>query len=157
VFSFTGTATFGTQYVASSETLYIPAGQSSGSISLSGNDIPIGANNLSVIVGLQAGYGANVSTLPTPVTATLSPGNVASSSITGKVTVNGNNLAGVTVYLTSLPVSSFGTNGDFNPSVNVFTTTDANGNYSFTGLPAGQYTIRELIPRNQLETSPANN
>ena len=152
--SFGGTANFGTQYVTSSESIFIAAGQTSGSIKLTGNNVAIGANNLSVVVGIQAYYGAAVASLQT-VTATLTPGGVASASITGQVTGNAGGLAGITVYLTSTPVSAFGTEGDFNPSVNVFTTTDANGNYSFTGLPAGQYTIRELIPSNELLTSPA--
>jgi Calx-beta domain/FG-GAP-like repeat/Carboxypeptidase regulatory-like domain len=156
--SFGGTATFGTQYVASSESIFIPAGQTTGLITLIGNNVPIGANNLSVVVGIQTSYGANPGAHPTTATATLTPGNVASSTISGTVTGNsGVGLAGVTVYLTTTPVSAYGTEGDFNPSVNLFTTTNASGNYSFTGLPAGTYTVRELIPSNELVTAPTGN
>ncbi len=157
VLSFGGTATFGTDYVASNESIFIPAGQTTGSITLSGNDVPIGANNLSVVVGIASIYGANQST-PQTATATLTPGNVASASISGTVTGNSNApLSGITVYLTSTPVTQYGTEGDFNPSANIFTTTNASGQYSFTELPAGTYTVRELIPSNELVTSPTGN
>ena len=105
VLSFSGTATFGTQYVTSSESIFIPAGQTTGSITLSGNNVAIAADDLSVVVGIQANYGANQASLQT-ATATLTPGNVASASITGQVTGNGGGLSGIIVYLTSATVSA---------------------------------------------------
>ncbi len=155
--TFTGIALFGTDYVTSGESIFIPKGSTTGTITLSGNDVAIAPAGLSVSVGVSAINGVSTSSI-TPVTAALSPGGVASASISGTVTVplvNGNvePLAGVIVYLINGSVTP---NNAFNPSINVFTTTDANGNYSFTGLPAGSYTVRELIPSDAyVVTSPS--
>ena len=144
--AFAGTATLGTSYDASSELIVIPAGATSGSITLTGNDVAIGTAPETVQISIASVLGANQAT-PQQVTANLNPGTVASGLISGKVIDTSNNpIAGVTVFLGA---------GPFNPSVNVFTTTDANGNYSFAGLAANTYTVQELVPHNfQLTVSP---
>ncbi|HQU42721.1 MAG TPA: peptidylprolyl isomerase, partial [Pirellulales bacterium] len=48
-------------------------------------------------------------------------------------------VAGRTVFIDS---NNSGNPGGTNPT----TTTDANGNYTFAGLAAGQYTVKELLP-----------
>jgi serine-aspartate repeat-containing protein C/D/E len=36
-------------------------------------------------------------------------------------------------------------------------TTDALGNFTFTGLTAGTYIVRQIIPKGFIQTSPTNN
>ncbi len=56
-------------------------------------------------------------------------------------------LAGVTIYLD--------TNGNKTLDVGeLTTTTDADGNYAFTDLPAGTYFVREVVPENYVQTQP---
>ena len=96
--SFGGAATFGTDYVASGESIFIPAGQTTGSVTLTGNDVAIPAAGLSVTVGIQSVYGGTTGS-PSSATVNLGPGTVASSTISGQVTGNAGGMAGVIVYL----------------------------------------------------------
>lgn len=58
-------------------------------------------------------------------------------------------LAGVTVYLDA--------NNDGNlDNGEVSTVTDGVGNFSFVGLPAGNYVIRQVLPAGEIQTGPAN-
>ena len=118
-------------------------------MTLYGNNVGIGPNNLSITLGVQSG-----ATLSGPAsTITLTPGTVASGSISGTLLAGVTPLSGVVVYLveSGLPVT-----GAFNPSINPFTTTNANGQYTFSGLAAGSYTVMELIPADIEVTSPTN-
>ena len=58
-------------------------------------------------------------------------------------------LSGFTVYLDE-------NNNGVLDSGDVSTTTDANGNYSFTGLADGTYTVREVVPTGWTQTSVAS-
>jgi hypothetical protein len=59
-------------------------------------------------------------------------------------------IAGITVY------NDANNNGKLDPG-ELTTTTDVNGNYSFTGLTAGNYKIREVIPTGWKQITPSNN
>ena len=156
--SFAGTATFGTDYTASDVSIFIPKGSTTGSITLTGNDVGIGSANLSVLVGIQSIF-APAQTTTQQVNATLTPGTVASGTISGTVKDNaGNPLSGVVVYLSSPVPSGFPTispNNAFNPSYDEFVTTNSLGQYTFSGLAAGTYTVRELVPNNYTVGTPS--
>lgn len=66
----------------------------------------------------------------------------------GQLSTGDPTLAGRTVFIdrdgTGVPDAN-------NPS----TVTDTSGNYTFTGLPAGTYTVREALPANASATTPA--
>ena len=173
-----GTAVFGRDYTSSSElasspavaTVIIPAGQTSGSITLTGNDVAIPSSSETVSVTITQVNGS-VIVVPPPtdtVTATLTPGTVASGSISGKVTSTASaSLAGVIVYI------DINGNNIFEPTAvgllnaDPFTTTAADGSYTIDGLAAGSYTVRQLngsvdtgtppVANSFVETSPANN
>ena len=150
--SFGGTATEGTDYLATGNTIVIPEGQQSASITLVGTGSPIAVNE-SVVVTMTALDGQALiaengvyGQTPQQVVATLTPGGTATGTIEGTVTdVNNNPLSGVIIYL--YPASSGGPTtpppgtSTFNPAVNYFTTTNATGAYSFTGLAPGNYDI----------------
>jgi len=81
----------------------------------------------------------------------------SSGSITGSVFNDSNNsgvqspgdvpMAGVTVYID-------GNNDGVLDSGDPTTTTDANGNYVFTDLQPGSYTVREILPTGWRRTTP---
>jgi hypothetical protein len=58
-------------------------------------------------------------------------------------------IAGVTVYIDLTNAGSFKV-GD------IETTTDSSGDYSFSGLPAGTYVVREILPSGDKQTAPAS-
>ena len=91
------------------------------------------------------------------VAGTLTVTGAASGSISGKeyFDVTGNGLtaddtpmAGVKVYLDT------NNNGTWNTG-EPFTTTLADGSYTFTGLAAGTYKVREVVPTGYVRTAPA--
>ena len=103
-------------------------------------------------------------TTPNPVAATVVAGATATANFGDSQTVlisgnvyndaNGNKvkdpaehgIAGVTVYL------DFNNNAQLD-SFELKTTTDANGNYSFTE-PFGTYVVRQVIPSGKVQTTP---
>ena len=149
--NFGGSAVFGTAYLTTAQSLVIPAGQTTGSITLTGNNVGIGSSSESVTVSIGSAFRTTPS--GTAVTATLNPGSVASASINGTVSdTSGAALSGIIVYLVNPLVTPSGT---FDPAINIFTTTNASGAYSFSGLAAGTtYTVRELVPQNYDVTTP---
>ena len=111
--SFSGTANEGSDYLATGNTIVIPKGQSSGSITLVGTGSPIAVDESVVVtmteldglpVNGQVGPGVAENGVygqtPQQVVATLTPGGTATGTIEGTVTdVNNNPLSGVIVYL----------------------------------------------------------
>ena len=93
-----GTATEGTDYIASGTEIVIPKGQSSGSITLTATGNPIALNETIIVTmtGLNGAYNQS----PQQVLVTLTPGGTASGTISGTVKdSSGNPLSGVIVYL----------------------------------------------------------
>ena len=95
------------------------------------------------------GFGNHVTLAAGQILTNVNFGQVESGSITGTVfaDANGNGkqdsgelgIAGVTVYIDATNAGVFKT-GDLE------TTTNASGNYSFTGLAAGTYIVRQILP-----------
>ncbi len=154
-----GTATFGQDFSASAESIYIPAGQSTGSITLTGNGNLL-ASDETVIVTMTSVTGA-YSQVPQQVTATLTGNAVTGASISGSVveSTNSEGMPGVIVYIDE------NGNDTFEPSANAglgikadpFTTTDQSGDFIFSGLPPSppNYTLLEVVPAGFSETAPA--
>jgi hypothetical protein len=71
-------------------------------------------------------------------------------SISGQVTKSGSAASGVSVYL---DLNNDGTDDNGDPTV----TTDSSGDYSFTGLAAGTYDVRQVVPSGYGQTSPSSN
>src|SRR6476659_6738820 len=67
------------------------------------------------------------------------------SSLTGRVTMDGNPLPGVTVTISSPQMQGTRT-----------AVTDVNGNYNFTSIPPGQYTVRFEMESMQTVTRTAH-
>ncbi|HSP17067.1 MAG TPA: TonB-dependent receptor [Thermoanaerobaculia bacterium] len=67
------------------------------------------------------------------------------SSLTGRVTMDGNALPGVTVTISSPQMQGART-----------AVTDVNGNYNFTAIPPGQYTVRFEMESMQSVSKPAH-
>src|ERR1019366_3956852 len=61
----------------------------------------------------------------------------------------GSPLQNVTVYVDTNNTGAFA-KGD------PLTTTDASGNYTLSGLDAGTYIVRQIVPTGFVQTSPAN-
>jgi len=81
----------------------------------------------------------NLSEASTPLSVT-TPAAVANSyTISGKVTLNGVGISGVTMSIGGVAAD---------------TATDVNGNYSFTGLPAATYTVTP-VPNSFIQFTPA--
>jgi hypothetical protein len=114
------------------------------------------SGTLSGLQNFYQGNGTNVTgllpgvTLPSlaPVTSTPPSGSIASiaGTISGRVTDgNGNGVAGVTVYIDT------NYNGTLDPT-EIAVTTDANGNFTFSGLPVlnlptlTYYQVRLVVP-----------
>lgn len=123
-YNITGTAKNGTDYVTLSTSKTIPAGVSSAVITVT----PILDNALEGNETVKL----TLKTDPTyligkPSAAAVTIADAPVSSISGKVTVGGSALSGVTVALTGAATAN--------------TTTDSSGNYTFSGLLNGSYTI----------------
>ena len=153
--TFGGSASPGIDYTASGESIYIPAGSSSGSITLTGNDNLIATNEM-VTITMASVTGA-YSQVPQSITAILTAPPPTSASISGTVvesTAGNPGMPGVTVYIDE------NGNGIFEPSAgpgilaDPFETTSATGTYTFSGLSPGNYTLREVVPAGFQETAP---
>ena len=153
-----GSTTVPSNILVSSLTIYIPAGQLSGSVTITGNSTSLAANTQVDITAtsIEGSY----SQVPQEVSATMTtvPGTAASISGTVEENATGNpGQSGVTVYI------DLNGNQTFEPVAipaqhilaDPFTTTDANGNFTFGGLNAGTYTLLEVVPNGFTETSPA--
>jgi hypothetical protein len=70
--------------------------------------------------------------------------------ISGSVTLNGVGQSGVIVY------ADLNNDGKFEAGENNKTTA-SDGSFAFTGLAAGTYTLRMVLPAGDIQTSPANN
>ncbi|HUY90417.1 MAG TPA: SdrD B-like domain-containing protein [Pirellulales bacterium] len=82
-------------------------------------------------------FGEAVDTTTPNITGTV----FADNNLNGKLDSGEPGLAGRTVFIDK---DGSGVPGPNNPS----TTTDANGNFSFIGLPAGTYTVKEVVSAN---------
>ena len=112
--SFGGTATEGSDYTASSDSIYIPAGSSSGSITLTGNDNLLASASETIVVTMTSVTGA-YGEVPQQVTATLNNISQTTGSISGTVVANtstGPGIPGVLVYIDE------NGNGTFEPVAN---------------------------------------
>jgi uncharacterized protein (DUF2141 family) len=143
VYSFTGLAA-GTYLVRQ----ILPSGDKQTAPSNGfGNHVTLAAN--------QAATGANFGDEGTTVVT--SPSLLGTISGTVFDDANGNGkldsgevgIAGVTVYIDLTNAGSFKV-GD------IETTTDSSGDYSFSGLPAGTYVVREILPSGDKQTAPAS-
>ncbi len=136
----------------SSVSIYIPAGQTSGSVTITGDGaILSSAETIDVIATSIVGAYDQV---PQEVTVTQNPSPPTGATISGTVneSTSGNPaMAGVTVYLVTGSGSS-----TFNPAVDPFTASTASGAFAFTGLPAGNYTVYEVVPNGFNESAPAS-
>lgn len=96
--------------------------------------------SVTVVAGQTASnvnFGEAVDTTTPNITGTV----FADYNLNGKLDSGEPGLAGRTVFIDE---DHSGVPGPNNPS----TTTDANGNFSFIGLPAGTYTVKEVIAAN---------
>ena len=155
--SFGGTATEGSDYTASSDSIYIPAGSQSGSITLTGNNNLLASASETIVVTMTSVTGA-YGEVPQQVTATLNNISQTTGSISGTVVANtatGPGIPGVLVYIDE------NGNGTFEPVASgsivadPFTYSNLSGAYSFSGLMPGSYTLLELVPTGITEISPA--
>ncbi len=72
------------------------------------------------------------------------------ASIAGTVNAGSNGLAGITVYLDN-------NNDKTLDDGELSTVTTSTGSYSFTGLAAGAYLVRQILPAGDTQTSPTDN
>jgi uncharacterized protein (DUF2141 family) len=72
------------------------------------------------------------------------------ASISGSIKIGSAGVSGVTVYLDA-------NNNSILDSGEKSTTTNSSGAYSFTGLAAGAYIVRQVLPAGDTQTSPSNN
>ena len=125
-YAVSGTATPGTDYTALPGTVTIPAGNPSATLIVTPVDDTSVEGEETVVVTLSSSSSYTVGS-PGSATVTIADNDSVISTISGTVTNNGTGLAGVTINLTGAATKS--------------TTTDVNGNYSFSGLSNGAYTI----------------
>jgi len=139
-----GTALAGTDYVAASNTLTIPAGQTTGTI-----DVTVDAETITTDKTFTV-------TLSSPTNATINTATATGtllaylpSSISGYDFVDINENGKMTASSTVLPgvtISLSGTSSVTNTAVSMSTTTGSNGAYTFTNLTPGVYTLTETEP-----------
>ena len=157
------TPVLGTDYTVTGETIVIPEGSTTGSITITGNN----QNTGEFVVSATKLFGASLG-VPTPTTSfdeTLTPSLAlqgGGGTISGEV-VNQNNqpMAGVYVYL-GLPVTSalvYQPNDPAYVAGSPFVVTGTDGRYEFTGLsvtnpPGDEYSVSELVPANYVEDRP---
>jgi hypothetical protein len=166
--NFGGTAVENQQFSASSQTIFIPAGQLSGSITLTGLPVDtFGTPSVTVSITQASVFNATLGT-PTSVTATIDDTNtVAAGNLSGEV-YNDLNFAGtlqagdpgipnVLVYLDA----DGSQNGSFNVATDPFIYTSAagagQGDYTFFGLANGAYNVFQVVPPQFAQTQPAPN
>jgi uncharacterized protein (DUF2141 family) len=141
VYSFTGLAA-GTYVVRQ----ILPSGDKQTLPTLGyGNHVTLATN--------QAATGANfgdeaTSVVTSPLLGTISGTVFNDANGNGKLDSGEVGIAGVTVYIDLTNAGSFKV-GD------IETTTDASGDYSFSGLPAGTYVIRQILPSGDKQTAPS--
>ncbi|HEV8003261.1 MAG TPA: FG-GAP-like repeat-containing protein [Planctomycetaceae bacterium] len=163
--AFTGTAIQNQQYVASGTTIFIPAGQTTGSIVLTGLPVDF-SGAFTVIVGFTQSTLYNAAPgSPTSVTATVLDNEpVAAGNIAGKVyndlnfdgTLDNNEpgIPNVLVYLDNNHNNTF----DVATDPFIYTTSAAAvlGNYTFFGLASGSYNVNQVVPPQFGQTQPAS-
>ncbi len=120
-------ATYG--YAAPSSDFY-------GDMALQGGAYDIGAYES----GGQAG--------PSTSTGSSGTGSSSNGSISGSVTAGSTALAGITVYLDN-------NNDKALDDGEASTVTNSSGAYSFSGLAAGAYIVRQILPGGDTQTSPS--
>ncbi len=120
------------QIVPSAEKQTTPAAGSGNSITLTSGQIVTTSNFADMSNGIIAGLIYN------------------DNNVDGKQEAGEGPISGVTVYLDT------NNNGTLNAGERS-TTTDANGDYSFSGLAAGTYTVRQVIPSLHYQTAPLSN
>src|SRR5919198_4871118 len=82
---------------------------------------------------------------PAPTCAVTPPSTAGSSSIDGQVFLDQSPWSGLASWCVQL----------FGP-VNATTLTDASGNYNFTGLPGGDYTVCQVVASGWQQTFPSS-
>ena len=114
--------------------------------------------------GVPAGYsrttlaGGAAAAVPLFSAATLNIGYVPNTgTISGHVfnDANGNGVqdAGDTPLVNWGVYLDVNHNGQYDPGVDPFTATDANGNFTFTGLPPGDYVLNQQVPAGYRRTA----
>ena len=158
---FSGSAVEGLDYVASSLSIVVLAGQSSGSIVLTG--LPRGVDqtsNPNIVISIASVINGSVSN--STVTATiLEQSDVLTGVISGNAFQDNNFngvqdsgepfLANAIVYIWNAATTSF------NPNVDYFTFTSAAGTFAFDGLTPGTYNVYQQAPANMVQTGPLAN
>ncbi len=142
-----GTAKAGTNYTATTGVLTIPAGQTSGMITVPTIATLTQVGSLTFTLNLT--NPTNVSLINTSATGTIT--FVQPSGISGFVYVdtNGNGVkdAGeIGIQGVMITVNSTALNAGGKPVYTATTLTAADGSYSFLGLPAGTYNVIETQP-----------
>jgi hypothetical protein len=168
--NFGGSAVLNQSYSASSQTIVIPAGQLTGSITLTGLPVAsfgtptITVSIASVSNGLTNAAPGNPSSVSTTINdSDLVPaGNLSGEAFndlnfTGTLQPGDPGLANVLVYL-----DADGTqNGAFNVATDPFIYTSAvaatQGNYTFFGLANGSYNVFQVVPSQFAQTQPVPN
>ncbi len=120
-----GVATFSNLTVSAAGTYTLTAGD--------GSDVP--------------GTSSPFTVTPPPTAATITGSVFDDANGDGTLTAGETNLAGATVYL---DVDGTGTLAAGDPSA----VTGADGTYTITGLAAGSYTVRQVVPTGDLQTAP---
>ena len=139
----------------SSVTIVIPAGQTTGSVTIMGDGDTV-ASDESIDVTAFEISGGGYSQVPQEVTATQTASAPNGASISGTVEENttGNpGMAGVTVFIDA------NQNGIFDPTSDPFTTTTGSGAYVFDGLQITTPktdTVDEILPFGFTAVTPAS-
>jgi len=141
VYSFTGLAA-GTYVVRQ----ILPSGDKQTLPTLGyGNHVTLAANQAAT----GENFGDEATTVVTsPFLGTISGTVFDDANGNGKLDSGEVGIAGVTVYIDLTNAGSFKV-GD------IETTTDSSGDYSFSGLPAGTYVIRQILPSGDKQTAPS--
>ena len=159
--AFSGTAVVGTDYAASGASIFIPAGQSMGEITLTG--LPLGvdlSNNLVLTISIASVL--NGAPSGASVTATINAQNNVLTGMISGIAYQDNNFNGVKdpgepllanaiVFIGPASTNSFG------PTLDYFTFTNSAGAFTFDGLTPGTYNVYQEAPANMVETGPLAN
>ncbi|HET6327118.1 MAG TPA: FG-GAP-like repeat-containing protein [Planctomycetaceae bacterium] len=160
---FGGTAIQNQQYVPSATTIFIPAGQTSGSIILTGLPVDLfGTFSVTVSIGQATLYnatpGANTNvSLPLHDTDPVAAGNLAGTvyndlNFDAVLDNNEPSIPNVLLFIDKNHNSSF----DVASDPYIFSTAAGAPNYTFFGLANGSYDVLQIVPPQFGQTQPAN-
>jgi hypothetical protein len=138
--NFAGGATFGTDYLAASNIITVPAGSLSSSMTLTGKQDLLAEGNESIVVSITGPAGVNLASQYTPVTATIVDNTPPQVSLS--LSANTFSEKGGTTVLTAAIAGGATTSTDLHVNLSFGGQATLNTDYSVTNtmitIPAGQ-------------------